>query len=125
MKPILLSCILIILLGCNSREYRNSCFLASSPIDLTIINPVKEVVELEFYIYDSNQFRRIEELRIKPNGTITKCFENEGPIINGLYVYDGIRAYKIKLGIDTYTLNLDNKDIQIQVPKELKEMEKE
>jgi hypothetical protein len=116
---------IIFLLGCTNREYRNSCFLASSPVDLTIINLDNEVVDLQFYIYDANNFYEIEELRIGPNETITECFENEGPIIYGLYVYDGKRAYKVKLGIDTYTLDLANKDIQIQIPKELKEIENE
>ncbi len=90
---------MICLLFQNCRlESKWNCFGASTPVDLEIKNTFGKNIKVGFYEYsEKKEFKKIGKVSLKIDEQKTLCFENEGSITNGLYIFSNGLAFKIKL----------------------------
>ena len=88
---------LMLVSGCKIDNKWN-CFGASSPANLEIKNPTEKKVQIIFLVYSKeNGYDKLGNLKLNPYETKIMCFENEGAIINGLYLYYNQQVSRIKL----------------------------
>ncbi len=94
-----------------------NCFGASSPVDLEIKNPTDKKVQIIFLVYsEENGYDRLGNLKLQPKETKVICLENEGAIIDGLYLYYNQRASRIKLSnIEFNKFDLDSELHKIEL----------
>ncbi|WP_147294310.1 hypothetical protein [Pontibacter diazotrophicus] len=100
------------------------CFGASSPVDLIIKNNYNNDEILTLFQYtDEEGFNRIGTLKVNAKSTKTICLENEGPIEEGLYIFNGERTHKIRLKwAEDFVLNLNDTAHLVPTPSELKHL---
>lgn len=120
-KILLLTIILSFLMSCEGKESSFDCFGASSPIDLTLNNNRTDDQVLSLFNYSEEEgFNPIGTLKVEAKSQKTICIENEGPVEEGLYLYNGGQTFKIKLTWgENFILNLDDSTHLIQTPSEL------
>ena len=104
----------ILTYGCR-RDANYECFGASSPTDLTLSNDcdVNKIVRL-YARTGTNDFQLIKSVEVETNKRLTTCLENEGPIVDGLYLRfdDGTKLIKLKYG-EEFKLSLCDSTFQI------------
>ena len=75
------------------------CFGASSPVSLNLINNSDATQKLTLFEYqDGNGFEKITKINVDAWAFKTICLDVESPLSNGLYVFNGEKTYKMKLG---------------------------
>ncbi|WP_162056047.1 hypothetical protein [Pontibacter pamirensis] len=100
------------------------CFGASSPVDLIIKNNDNSDQVLTLFQYtDEEGFNRIGTLKVNAMSAKAICLENEGPIEEGLYIFNGEQTHKIRLkGAEDFVLNLNDSAHLVTTPSELEHL---
>ncbi|NEM99703.1 hypothetical protein [Pontibacter burrus] len=100
------------------------CFGASSPVDLKFENNNSSDQILTLFQYtEAKGFDRIGTLKVNGESTKAICLENEGPIEEGLYIFNGEQTHKIQLKwAEDFILNLDDSTHLIDTPSELEHL---
>ena len=103
---------IILLAGCSNVSRLECGFGASSPVDLTLINDCDsdEIILLYFYDTSDGTFEFMKSLTVEKNENKIICIENEGSVIEGLYikVNDRIKMIKLEYGQDFKLRLCDN-----------------
>ena len=120
-KLIILSLIVLLVSDCIGVESKFNCFGASSPADLTMINDGNSDLIISLFEHSNETgYNLIGTVKISPYEEKTICLENEGPIVDGLYIYYYDKTLKIKLSSsEKFVLNLSDSNYFIPTIKEL------
>jgi hypothetical protein len=109
---------------CCNNQTNYDCSGASSPTELSIVNSNNTEIDVYFLdLSEQNEFRIIKRIKLNGNEEKLICFENEGPITKGLYIYRDGRTSKIILKSQQNNIfPLSDTTYKIQTPYQLKKL---
>jgi len=106
---------------CGRIESKLGCFGASSPVDLTMVNNGDSDLIVSLFDHsEKDGYNLLGTVRIKAQEEKTICLDNEGTVVNGLYIYYYSRTFKIEFSnSENFRMNLMDSAHHISTIKEL------
>lgn len=111
----------LLLQACNGSTSKINCIGATDPINISLNNngDLAQVVSL-FSHSDKEGFIKIGQFDFDPYEVKELCLDKAGELQNGLFVFNGIDAYGLRLeGKKSVEINLTGNKYQIISPEQL------